>query len=726
MADTKPLVTEAPLCQFKRKGNKIVCKNCGDSLPYINDNPTDNICSNPKSPSLLRKAVNFFNAARKHVMDGLNKCSVPEQTRRLAVCRRGSCGYYKPNGGCGGTESCAHPACGCSLPHKASWKSEDCPLGLWEKTIEWSYGVTTVPSRFDSVKRTLDSLKNGGFDQPRLFIDGCRYEDVPQWLQREYECTCRNPALLTAANWHLSAMELYLRNPWADYYAVFQDDIIVVSHLRDYLSSISFPKNGYLNLYTFPENHYEVVHKTDAFENGIIKGFYTSNQWGKSACALVFNNEGMRLLLSDNRLVNRHTDQQPSYRGGFKGQRSIDGAIVESMKLHDFKEYVHNPSLIQHVGDQSSMNNPQFQKAPTFPGEDFDARTLSTKKEPEKLSSAQPKRNRIGLCGFNCRMGLGTVNRQLATYADIDSWLVIKHPSRDLLDNHPDVDTTVCTGRDVEKIRKWVKSVDTILFVETPVASDLIPFAKEFNKRLVCIPMIEWTPRGAWTKDIDLFICPTDQCYDELSVEVPSVSFPWPVDINSFEFTKRETCNRFFFINGHGGWEGRKGLSVLIDALKIWPEMPVTIFSQKKNVPPHVQSMPNVKVIDEVEDQQYLYDSGDVLISPHSVDGIGLEVIEAAACGVPSISTLGEPWTQYPAIHRLESTVSTKRVKRDVKWYIPNATELANIAKSMLGRDISMESMAVRQWAEFNQWNVRGEEITNLVRTGQQIIKVPT
>jgi hypothetical protein len=39
-----------------------------------------------------------------------------------------------------------------------------------------------------------------------------------------------------------------------------------------------------------------------------------------------------------------------------------------------WSEYVHMPSLLQHTGEESTLENGRHVPAGTFPGEDFDAR----------------------------------------------------------------------------------------------------------------------------------------------------------------------------------------------------------------------------------------------------------------------------------------------------------------------------------------------------------------
>jgi hypothetical protein len=156
--------------------------------------------------------------------------------------------------------------------------------------------------------------------------------------------------------------ELYTLNPHADRYAVFQDDFVTCLGLKDYLEVSEWPGPGYLNLYTFPENHRRVKDKS--------VGWHRSNQLGKGAVALVFNRDAVVALLSSQRLVERPQSKH-------RGWRYVDGGIVESFKQLDMSEYVHNPGLVQHTGTKSSMGNRRQPLSPSFPGESFDARIWS-------------------------------------------------------------------------------------------------------------------------------------------------------------------------------------------------------------------------------------------------------------------------------------------------------------------------------------------------------------
>lgn len=234
------------------------------------------------------------------------------------------------------------------------------------RAMKWAYGVTTVPSRRrDLLPRTLASLKAAGFCEPRLFVDGDK--DGESW-EREFglSVTARYPAVRTYGNWYLAMLELYIREPTAERYAIFQDDFVTVKNLKAYLSKAPYPERGYLNLYTFPANQ---ALAPLASPGGVGAGFYKSNQKGRGAVALVFSREAVVTLLSSH-----HMAERPMH--ATRGWKAVDGGIVTAMEKAGWCEYVHDPSLTQHVGDVSSMGNKQHKKAETFPGERFDAMTL--------------------------------------------------------------------------------------------------------------------------------------------------------------------------------------------------------------------------------------------------------------------------------------------------------------------------------------------------------------
>lgn len=269
------------------------------------------------------------------------------------------------------------------------------------KPIRWAYGVTTVEERRKTLlPQTLESLCRAGFDDPRLFVDNCRdllgyvaefglpttvHAVAPGWGSKRTEVGLR-----TAGNWHAALLELWIRCPRADRYAIFQDDLVTSVGLREYLEATPYPASGYCNLFTFPPKPSpgcRIVQAPPPSPDYV--GWYPARvrandggPTGYGAVALVFDHATAKALLSSRYLVERH--ECP-----LNGHQKIDGGIAEALIREGIKEYVHNPSLVQHTGydstraemkeRQTKNGGMRFSDAETFRGEDFDLRELIKK-----------------------------------------------------------------------------------------------------------------------------------------------------------------------------------------------------------------------------------------------------------------------------------------------------------------------------------------------------------
>lgn len=236
--------------------------------------------------------------------------------------------------------------------------------------MRWQHGLTTVPERRgDLLPRTLASLKAGGFDRPHLFIDGDH--DGASW-EREFglKATARSERIRTAGNWMLALYELYYLDPNADRYLITQDDLVCVRNLRAYLEKSPYPEKGYLNCYSFRANETVIAGKPPGWYPGYYLGSGPPGfQKGLGAVALVFTREAVMTLLKAEHMVERP-------QNAHRGWKAVDGGIVTSMNKAGWLEYVHAPSLVQHTGKVSSMQNREHPLAESFPGETFDALEL--------------------------------------------------------------------------------------------------------------------------------------------------------------------------------------------------------------------------------------------------------------------------------------------------------------------------------------------------------------
>lgn len=271
---------------------------------------------------------------------------------------------------------------------------------------EWAVGVTTVPERLTThLPRTLGSLYRAGFAGPRLFVDGPAdaqglpkyFHSCSPWFDR-VSVTVRDPLVRVAMNWTLGLWELYARQPRADFYAMFQDDVLICRDAREYVERQKLWERGrvYLNLGTLdipscPVDHPNSNRRLSREHTG--PGWFKSNQLGWGALGLVFSNEGVRDLLSSRLIVDR------PWSDAGRGWRGIDGGIAEALcrsaQLREgrpYTEYMHRPSLLQHVGATSTIdkrktttthepNFPRYQYCEIdgctdWPGEDWSPLTL--------------------------------------------------------------------------------------------------------------------------------------------------------------------------------------------------------------------------------------------------------------------------------------------------------------------------------------------------------------
>lgn len=231
--------------------------------------------------------------------------------------------------------------------------------------MQWAVGVTTVVERICVLlPRTLESLRRGGFTSPRLFVDGC--DDVNRYKHFGLELTVRIDRIRAWGNWWLALQELYIRHPEADRYFLAQDDIICCRNLRQYLETVPYPESCYQNLTLYPAN-------ADSRKRGWYRAPSGDRiKWrGLGAQALVFDRTAVLTLLGKEFMPLTMKPNRPDIR-----YHRIDGAVVSKLETFNIMEYVHNPSLVCHIGDESIIGNGRQPPTAAFVGEDFDALQL--------------------------------------------------------------------------------------------------------------------------------------------------------------------------------------------------------------------------------------------------------------------------------------------------------------------------------------------------------------
>jgi hypothetical protein len=187
-------------------------------------------------------------------------------------------------------------------------------------------------------------------------------------------------------NWWLGLLELYLRNPLADLFAVFQDDILMCRNTREYVEASigdftqKNPKPPYFNLFTCKPNE-ELIRRTTICATceregaSPAAGWYLSNQWGWGGQALVFPRDTMVRMFQSKHLTERPLGMKNGVPRPEKAWINLDGGVSASVKSFGGVEAVHYPSLVHHVECQSVIGNTRDRRTEQgeWPGEDFDA-----------------------------------------------------------------------------------------------------------------------------------------------------------------------------------------------------------------------------------------------------------------------------------------------------------------------------------------------------------------
>ncbi len=272
---------------------------------------------------------------------------------------------------------------------------------------------------------------------------------------------------------------------------------------------------------------------------------------------------------------------------------------------------------------------------------------------------------RVGLIGYSCDTGLGTINRAFFEKLPFRSWLVVDHPSlghsalpnggRCVVLGGPSDRSYLPAPQDGsqrKQLDQWLKEVDVVFAVERPYVQGLWSLARRYGVKTVLMPMSEWfRPNDPETAYVDIFLAPTRACADQLAgagLGSRTCYIPLPVDTDRFSFRRRTRARLFVHYRGWGGYAERKGTDIVIEAARRLPDVPFLIRYQR----PINTALPlpmNVHVLDAVSTPEQLYSVGDIAVQPSRWEGVGLQILEAMSCGLPTLVPDAAPMNEYPA-----------------------------------------------------------------------------
>lgn len=226
------------------------------------------------------------------------------------------------------------------------------------------------------------------------------------------------------------------------------------------------------------------------------------------------------------------------------------------------------------------------------------------------------------------------------------------------------------TKIDWSHFSKWIedKKLDVILFNEQKDIINVLKIKKYYPSIKLGAYVDYYTEDTVADFEIyDFLLCNTKRHYSVFKWHQGAHYIPWGTDINVFNYTKKESANKEITFFHSVGMSSRKGTDALVSAFingKIYEKSAKLIIHSQIDIN-HIISEENAKkhnieiIVKEVP-APGLYHLGDVYVYPTTLDGLGLTIYEALACGLPVITT------NYAPMNEVINESNGKLVKVDL------------------------------------------------------------
>ena len=568
--------------------------------------------------------------------------------------------------------------------------------------LTWAVGLLTAPRRRPVIRQTLDSLRRSGFDRIHVFAEP---GSVVPPADPDVTVTVHERRLGNFLNFYSSLSVMLAENPSADAIAVFQDDIQLADGLRQWCDAQFWPLDaGVVSLFT-PRLH-----------SGKTIGWSVLISGRERVCgaqALVFRRDALQRFLSDPQVMLR-----------LQTRDQHDDAVVAAWVAREGTGIAyHTPSLVQHVGDVSSI-------FPSGPDRRNFAHAVSSVDDIASWRRTTDQAAVVGLVGWNTPTGLGYQNRDLVLHGNIDRWLVPRHPRLAGLDRLPGkvAQESLSGPPGDNRLQNWITGLDWVLFIERPYFDNLARVAAHSGVGVACVANWEWLqPELDWLGFVDVMLCPTQRTLLQMTdwklrygFGWETVYVPWPIDVKRFPFQQRRRCQRFLFVNGWGGRPARrldrsltgydrKGLELIVEAARLAPHLPFVVRSQ---IECRLRLPANVELRSAAADNSRLYREGDVCVQPSHYEGLGLQLLECQAAGMPLVTTDAPPMNEYEPFRTIP-TCGTDVIELGggpILSHRMDPCDLVATLDPLLAADISDASQRARAYVErHHSWSAAND-----------------
>lgn len=218
------------------------------------------------------------------------------------------------------------------------------------------------------------------------------------------------------------------------------------------------------------------------------------------------------------------------------------------------------------------------------------------------------------------------------------------------------IDTTI----ERRKIFTWIQNnnLDAILFNEQQDFRGVIAVKKKYPNVIIGAYVDYYTEyTRKWFDIYDFLICNTKRHVQAMGEHVQKFYIKWGTDINLYrpKYEKHEQITFFHSV----GMSIRKGTDILIDAFvdgKLYEHSKLIIHTQipiEKNYCKYSREdlfKYNIEIIEKTVTAPGLYHKGDIYVYPTRLEGLGLTMYEALACGMPIIVTNFPPMNEFGSL----------------------------------------------------------------------------
>lgn len=281
-------------------------------------------------------------------------------------------------------------------------------------------------------------------------------------------------------------------------------------------------------------------------------------------------------------------------------------------------------------------------------------------------------------------------------------------------------------------ISKWIEgnNID-ILFFNEQHEWEIIAFIRHKFPNVKMGSYIDYYKNNTveYFDMYDFLICNTKRHYSVFKNHIQCFYVPWGTDIDLYKprRSKKETNNIKFFHSV--GMSKRKGTDILIKSYidgKLYRNSELIIHTQldfSKNFGYEVEYLRkfNINVIEKTVPAPGLYYLGDVYVYPTTLEGLGLTIDEAIACGLPVITTNHQPMNERVNSKTGKLVEVDRLISREDGYYWPlSIVKEKSLIETMQfyinnKSEIEKYKTNARHYAcEYLNWKDRKEEVENI------------